>query len=219
MNRNGEAKHFATVVQARRRQLNLTLAGLHANGGPTVPTLVRTEQGDLLSPRPDTLAKFDRGLEWEPGSAARAYWEGRPPAPAKRAPPFIVGEPTMPLSVERLLSLMAVQRELHDLTQGSDPVPIPTLQLVVDKLNAEVSSIVGLFVTDLLERNRGDEAVHPIFGVALESALSTPVDRSDPEAEEKLYRRWLMNWTAGIDEASKKRFALRYAHAQKEGKQ
>jgi hypothetical protein len=219
MKRNGEAKHFATVVQARRRQLNLTMAGLHANGGPTVPTLVRTEQGDLLSPRPDTLAKFDRGLKWEPGAAARAYWEGRPPHPVKSGSPFIVGEPTMPLSVEKLLSLMAVQRELHTLTQGQDPVPVPTLQAVVDRLNTEVSSIVGLFVTDLLERNRGEESVHPSFGVVLENALSTPVDPSDPEAEEKLYRRWLMNWTDGIDDTSKERFALRYARKQREGNQ
>ena len=37
------------------------------------------KNGKLVNPRPSTLAKFDVGLRWKPGSAAEVFWQGGSP--------------------------------------------------------------------------------------------------------------------------------------------
>jgi len=225
-----EPEHFATVVRNRRRQLNLGLVEVHAAGGPAHNTQGKAERGELVPAKPVTFRKYDVGLRWEPGSAARVYWErgqptplpehhGSPAAPAP-GPALETGEMTTLLPLERLLALMGVQRELNGLAERSGSVPARELRSVAERLDREVSIVVGGWATDLLERNRGrGTGVHPLLEIAFADALAAPVRPDAPDAEERLYRRWLIGGTAaeGIDEDARARFELRYQSSRGQG--
>lgn len=218
-----EPGHFAAIVRDRRRQLNLNLVEVHAAGGPAHNTQVKAERGELIDPKPGTLRKYDVGLRWETGSAARVYWERGQPTPSRESiapvatpmpgPALETGELTTLLPLDRLLGLMAVQRELNTLVQRSDSVSTRDLRPVAEQLDREVSAVVGGWATDLLERNRGDGTrVHPLLEIAFADALAAPVHPTDADAEERLYRRWLIGGPSaeGIDADARARFELRY---------
>ncbi|WP_405493035.1 hypothetical protein [Nocardia sp. NBC_00511] len=190
----GHPEHFAVVVRERRRQLNLTLEAVKTAGGPTVPTMVRVEAGGLEDPRPSTLAKLDQALQWISGSAARAYWDGEPPqSVTARVPPVLdpgVAEIALPLDL--VLELMTTQRRLAELTSGP-ALDRDQARAISTAFDSQVSTIVGMFVTDLLERNHTEgepAALHPLLAFTFGELLDVPVG-GDGESDEKLYRRWL----------------------------
>lgn len=153
--RAGHPEHLGQVVKDRRQQLNLTLDGIKAAGGPTGPTLIRTEAGLLTDPRPSTLAKLDAALRWAPGSAARVYWEqGQPQHLSPSASGTRSAPATVELPVELVLKLLSSQRTLNDV---ADHARLATLDAVREDLNAHVSKIAGLCVTDLLERDYAEQ--------------------------------------------------------------
>lgn len=184
----------------------MTFIDVNRNGGPTAPTLAKAEAGELDDPRPSTLSKFDVGLRWQPGSAASTYWDGDEPQPCedKRQRNAIL-EPTagsVSLPLDRVLALMKTQAQLNDVVdQSGKTVPIAALQPLVTTLNDEISSIVGVFVTDLLERNHSDSStMQPLLEYAFAELLAAPVSPGDPDRDDKFYRRWLLGNTDGIGE-------------------
>uniref|UniRef100_UPI003F49072F hypothetical protein n=1 Tax=Nocardia suismassiliense TaxID=2077092 RepID=UPI003F49072F len=212
----GHPEFFATVTQARRKELGLTMAGLRRAGGPAVPTLVAAEAGNLRNPQSATFTKYDEGLQWEPESAARAFWKAEQPVPleARRpaAAPLRLGDGMVVVPLERVLALMGVQQDLHAATEGAGTIPAATVQQIAARFDRELSYVVGAAVTDMLERNRERDAAHPGLELALADALAAPVDGSDPDAEERWYRRWLLGGVAaaGIDEQLRAKFESRY---------
>jgi hypothetical protein len=73
---------LARAVTARRvDQLGLTMVEVQAKGGPSVSTQTVIESGTPGgSYAPSTMAKLDRGLDWEPGSAVGVLM-GKAPVP------------------------------------------------------------------------------------------------------------------------------------------
>ncbi|MGW4719681.1 hypothetical protein [Nocardia sp. NPDC004260] len=75
------SERFGQIVKNRRLKLGLTQDQVHELGGPSDrrQTFIETNTG----PRPSitTLAKLDRPLRWEPGSAVRT-WNGGDPREA-----------------------------------------------------------------------------------------------------------------------------------------
>lgn len=66
------ARRLAQAVRARREELGLSLLDVVKKGGPTKPTIIRYERGDIPHEvPPGTMAKFDHALDWEPGTAER----------------------------------------------------------------------------------------------------------------------------------------------------
>lgn len=214
------SKHFAAKVAERRKRLGLTFGDVNENGGPTAPTLAKAEAGALVDPRPSTLSKFDVGLKWMPGSAARTYWDGEEPTPreqsrAQRAA-LEPGSGMISLPVEVVLDLMRTQSKLNDAVETPAGVSADELATMVESLNKHVSTIVGLFVTDLLERNHamGNQPAQPLIEYAFAELLAAPVLATDPDREDKLYRRWLLGKTGELSpelEASFRR-RLRRCH-------
>lgn len=213
MGTSGHPEFFASVANAGRR--GRTMAEVHAAGGPAVPTLVRAEAGKLLNPKPKTFSKFDVGLGWVPGSAARAYWHAEQPVPATKsqAPtPLRFGRSSVQVPLERVLSLLDVQRDLNTLVE-SNPAAVPTeeVQQVARRLDQEVSIIVGRWATNLLERNRIQGSAHPGLDFAFADTLSNSVTDDDPDAEDRLYRRWLFGRSESeLDDAQREMFGRRY---------
>jgi hypothetical protein len=196
-------EHFAAKVAERRRRLGMTILDVNLNGGPTSPTVAKAEAGALADPRPSTLAKFDAGLRWTPGSAARIYWEGQDPRPRERTTThktFTSGAVTIELPLERVLALMSAQSRLTELVdqQSTQKVAIAEVRDIAESLDQHIGTIVGVFVTDLLERNYSDDdqTMQPLIEHAFAEILSAPVSSDDPDRIEKLYRRWLLGKSA-----------------------
>lgn len=70
-------QRLARAVKARRTQLGLAQGDLGALGGPGVVTVGQIERGQNR-PQGLTLARLDRALSWEPGSAAEILAGGSP---------------------------------------------------------------------------------------------------------------------------------------------
>lgn len=82
---SANAARFGRIVRARRLALgDLTQIDVWRRGGPSNSTLTAIEGGDW-KPNGPTFRKLDAALEWEPGSARRA-WDGGEPTPATPRP-------------------------------------------------------------------------------------------------------------------------------------
>lgn len=213
--RSGHPEDFGNAVRARRQQLNLTLDGVKAAGGPTGPTVIRAEAGSLEDPRPSTLSKFDTALQWEPGSAAGVFWERKPAVPraAAAARALDAGTAAVELPLELVLEMMTTHRRLNDYVDSIDQ-PDAELVGIRSAFNGEVSRVIGMFVTDLLERNAGagDGVGHPLLEYVFGELLSTEVvGHHDEVSEERLYRRWLMGKATGVSPAQVRKFRARLA--------
>lgn len=71
---------LAEAVRARRAELGLTHDSVLAAGGPSGVTLTKIESASGPVPRPSTLKKLDKALDWAPGSSARVI-AGSVPTP------------------------------------------------------------------------------------------------------------------------------------------
>ncbi|MFC9999628.1 hypothetical protein [Nocardia sp. NPDC127526] len=194
---------FARVVQQHRQRRGLSMQQVHALGGPAAPTQIDAEGQRLReNVRPSTFDKYDTAMRWVPGSAMAAYREGREPIPLSDEPTeFAPGTTAITLDLDQLLPLLDAQRALH-------AASVAELPEAMSRLDAAVSALVGPFVTDMLERNRGRRL--PLIEIAFGEALSAPVADDDPQREERLYRRWLIGRAQDLDEETVARFEQRY---------
>ncbi|MGW4244253.1 hypothetical protein [Nocardia sp. NPDC004722] len=208
------ATFLAACVRERRRELNLSLDDVLAAGGPTKRTLVRVEAADLgPNPKPVTFRRLDAALSWGEGSAARAYWSGEKPQTAAR--PLDPGTAVVAVPAALALGLFEAQIELNRVA-GRDPADVGELRAAVAGLNLECGRLLGLYLTDLLERNRdGDGSIPPLLTRAFAGLLDGPVSPQDPDYEDKLYRRWLIGRTAEIPDQLAGRFGARLRQARK----
>src|SRR5690606_13288963 len=79
------AHTLASAIKARREELGLSLHRVAVMGGPTKPTQIRYESGDIpAGTQSGTLAKYDTALRWAIGTA-EAILYGSAPAPQQPA--------------------------------------------------------------------------------------------------------------------------------------
>lgn len=91
------ARRLAEVVQARMLELGLTQASLAASGGPSTATVrglfAAAAAGEAFKDlQLQTLAKFDRGLQWEQGSARDVIAGGDPRPLSGTAPLHVISD-------------------------------------------------------------------------------------------------------------------------------
>ncbi|GAB2508356.1 hypothetical protein [Nocardia heshunensis] len=210
------ATFLAACVRERRRELNLSLDDVIAAGGPTKRTLVRVEAADLgPSPKPVTFRRLDAALAWGEGGAARAYWSGEKPQPAPVGRPLDPGTAVVAVPAALALGLFEAQVEVNRVA-GQEPADPAQLRAAVAGLNVECGRLIGLYLTDLLERNRdGDGSMPPLLERAFAGLLDGRVSPEDPDYEDKLYRRWLIGRTAEIPDHLAGRFGARLRQARK----
>lgn len=204
---------FGQIVRARREELGLTQDDVAAAGGPADTTQTRVENADGDEPRLSTRNKFDKPLRWAPGSAARVWTGGDPTplesssprsrhahpesTPRRQSAPLVLGPTEVPISLEQLTKLLDINSTLHAALDVS-PDNALLIQGVAD-IKKFVSALTGTWVTEILERNAGEGNDIPlIIQFAFSKHLEVPVDPADPEAEEKLYRRWLIGKTEAV---------------------
>lgn len=113
------------------------------------------------------------------------------------------------------LALFEAQLELN-LAAAPDPVDRLRLTESVARMNTECGRLLGLYLTDLLERNRDPQgSTPPLLERAFAELLNSPVAPEDPDYEDKLYRRWLIGRTTEVPRELAGRFVARLAQARK----
>lgn len=131
---------FGVAVAARRRQLELSIAALHAAGGPTKPVVMRAERCEYSNPRPSTLTKFDKGLKWKPGTAAELFWAGvHPDIPARSVPVGAQLLSVPPIALERLLAANAEVQEAFRQSERNGRPHVP--RECLDELERAVATL------------------------------------------------------------------------------
>jgi hypothetical protein len=107
MNDMPEARQrLAAEMENRRQELDLLWQDVADAGGTSVKTLysVRTDPAAPVTPR--TARKIETGLHWEPGSVQAVLDGGRARPSAAPAPSAVrspAAEPSMPVTVERVV--------------------------------------------------------------------------------------------------------------------
>ncbi|WP_157762690.1 hypothetical protein [Nocardia yamanashiensis] len=199
---------FARAVKDRRKQLNLSMQRVYNElNGPSIGTQVEAEAGRLgENTHTGTFEKYDAVLQWVPGSASTAFTEGREPIRLEDQRELETGPTERTVGLEQLLPLLDAHRALHEARTAELPAALKQLDLAV-------TNLIGPFVTDLLERNRG-ATPSPWMEIAFGEALSVPVSPEDPNADERLYRRYLLGRTDGMDEADRERYERRFQSRQ-----
>ncbi|MGW6425212.1 hypothetical protein ACWF82_21295 [Nocardia sp. NPDC055053] len=190
----GHAEILAGFVRDRReKKLNMSFADVADAGGPSKPTMVKIEAGEITSPKKTTFNRLDTSLRWVPGSAAGAYWYAATPVgledECRGGEPLRLTGGTIEVPLERVSRLMEIQADFHTALDG-DP-ELGSLRGLAERLDYEVNLIVGQWVSDMMARNRSQGTLHAGLEVVLGEALSAPVASDDPNAEDRLYRRYL----------------------------
>jgi transcriptional regulator with XRE-family HTH domain len=76
--KEANSERFGEIVKNRRLKLGLTQDQVYELGGPSDRRQTFIEAGKGPRPSITTLAKLDRPLGWEPGSAVRTWNGGQP---------------------------------------------------------------------------------------------------------------------------------------------
>lgn len=147
------ADYFAQVVKQRIQHLRLSLAGVQRAKGPSVPIVSAITRGKWDTPSSLTFEKLDTALQWEPGSAARAYWERVEPvsvSPLDDGGDADEEESDVRTQLERLLAAnptvhVAARRlaDVPDMSEQEMRTIVDLLDMFVSKRNSRGGRDVG----------------------------------------------------------------------------
>ncbi|MEW1938426.1 hypothetical protein AB0331_13790 [Dietzia maris] len=211
-----EQRRLGEYVAARRLALGLSYAQVHQQGGPSDTRTRAIENGTGPALRSSTLDKLDLALRWAPGSA-RAVLNGDEPVPAPAptkndVPRMSLDEGEFTVSNNEIAQMVASLRELDRQFQSANNAVLadPELHGAYVRHTSVVSTIVGHWVTGLLERNvHADHSLPPILELALGPYLDAEMIHDRSDADEQLYRRWLAGRDVPISPAQRAAFSQR----------
>lgn len=209
-------------VAARRHALGLSYAQVQKRGGPSDTRMSGIENSTGPAPRASTLQKIDLALNWTPGSA-QAVLDGGDPTPtpassaaAARDSSMSLGEGHFAVSNNEIAQIVASLRRLdHEFqTAGNAVIADPNLHGAYLNHTAVVSTIVGHWVTNLLERNvEPGQPLPPMLELALGPYLDAEVVHDRSDLDEQLYRRWLAGREVKLTAAQRAAFTARHERA------
>jgi hypothetical protein len=124
---------------------------------------------------------------------------------------MVLGPDQAPVSLAVLTELLDLNSRLWAFSaEHPDNAEIADISR---KLASSVSAIAGEWVTETLERNAGPgREVSPMVEFAFAAHLAVPVSDADPDADEKLYRRWLVGKNDGLSKKRAAAFEARFAN-------
>ena len=193
-----QQRRLGEFVAARRRSLGLSYLEVQQQGGPSDTRTRAIENGTGPELRSSTLQKLDVALRWAPGSARSILSGGspvpRPPVDSPVQPRASLVEGDFVVSNSEIAEMVASLRELDRQFQSANNAVIadPELHNAYVRHTSVVSTIVGHWVTSLLERNyRAGQDLPAILELALGPYLDAEMVHDRSDADEQLYRRWL----------------------------
>lgn len=183
-------QRLAKAVLERRRALALTRAEVHGNGGPADTTMARIENPDAQTtePRPTTLRRLDKGLQWPEGTAAKMLHGGTSSSGAPVDNETL--ELTDALSFTTIEMPVAIVRDIVRAADGAIGSPSPDTH---EALRRCVQRLTAIYATEVLERVGGPGAtIAPAIELTFRAHLNSPLaPAGDPARVDQLYRRWL----------------------------
>jgi len=219
---------FGALVAARRSELGrLSRDDVHAAGGPSDTTLARLENPDsqMPPPRKATFPKLDLGLQWVPGSAARAWAGGDPvgleqaelantesaPAEGPEGNPLTFRQVQVDVDlIQRLFAANDTCLQFFASPELPESVR-DSAGRAKQELGVAVAGLFAAYATDVLERAGGPGRDLPgMIDVAFASALTAPPAATGTEREDQLYRRWLAHRAADLDPDLPEKFTARW---------
>lgn len=210
---------LAEFAATRRRELGLSYEQVQQRGGPSDTRMRAIENGTGPALRSSTLAKIDSALRWAEGSS-QAVLNGGEPTPLQDATsvadPLALDEGSFAVSNDEIAAMVASLRQLdHEFqTVNNAVVADPGLHGAYLHHTSVVSTIVGHWVTSLLERNvREGQPLPPMLELALGPYLDAEMVHDRSDFEEQQYRRWLAGRTVTISAAQRSTFLKRLDRA------
>lgn len=183
-------QRLANAVQERRRALALTRAEVHANGGPADTTMARIENPttETTAPRPTTLRRLDKGLQWPEGTAAKLLHRSTSPAGAPVDNETL--ELTDALSFTTIEMPVSIVRDIVRAADGAIGSPSSDTH---EALRRCVQRLTAIYATEVLERVGGPGGtIAPAIELTFRGHLNSPLaPAGDPSRVDQLYRRWL----------------------------
>ncbi|WP_336794296.1 helix-turn-helix transcriptional regulator [Gordonia malaquae] len=146
MTRTAPPETLGNAVRARREELGLTYQQIAEQGGPSSPTMLTIEQGRRGKLRPATLAKLDRVLGWEPGTA-ESYTSANP-----------TDEQVSPPDADRVAVLHDAFHTLAN-TPGSEDAASAALDMLAHAVVPRLLHNIQRLSADHLYRLPADEIV------------------------------------------------------------
>ena len=231
----GQRERFGQIVRTWRRSQKpiWTQDFVKSRGGPSDTTQTRVERAEGPEPNLDTFNKYDIAFEWEPGTAARIYAGADPPPldseeprrttePAQELPPVLsAGIGSVTIDMNLFTSLVRTYSEVWWAVESSGDgersvealeLVLKQLKLILEQQKAALEKVTRVWLTEMLERHAGPNTPVPAYlEVGHSEQLNKPVSPDDPDAEDKLYLRWLAHrYTGDLSEEMRTAFLRRY---------
>ncbi|WP_330180929.1 helix-turn-helix domain-containing protein [Nocardia sp. NBC_01503] len=200
------------VALARREVLDLSKQAVHAAVGLNPLTLSKIENGQAGRLRKDTLARLDKVLQWQDGSAEAAWTMGRPPVEVTKSAQTVPSVLYIPFPPELIQDTVKLA-ELVAHIAGDDE---RWAALVAD-MDTVADRVLRAWTIADIERQRFEGTLSP---ATIEMLLGHYMRRA-PEAptvqdqDELMYLRWLLGRLPDTTPADQEeRFAQRWARVQ-----
>ena len=211
-----------------------------SRGGPSDTTQTRVERAEGPEPNLDTFQKYDIAFEWEPGTAARIYAGAEPPSlahdaaqtdtaqteitPARSPALLSTGIGTVAVEMNLFTALVrtyselrwAVQSEADRAAEAAGSADggrfFDDVVAVLEQQKTVIEKVTRVWLTEMLERHAGPGLPVPEYlELGHGEQLNRPVSADDPDAEDKLYLRWLAHRDTGdVPDALQETFLRRY---------
>lgn len=168
---------FGLAIRSRRLEMGLTAADVSEQGGPSISSLNRLENGRVESPHPATFRSLDRILGWESGTAHQLFYDNSLNA--------VAGTPEG--------SLIIFEDELVELVTWNNLLSKHYAQLgdstaasFTQRISSITSTLLGRWIDHAID-NGDTMALRFLTNVVSNQPL---VPSESPDYTAQLYRRW-----------------------------
>ena len=223
----GQRERFGQIVRTWRKSQKpiWTQDFVKSRGGPSDTTQTRVERAEGPEPNLDTFNKYDIAFEWEPGTAARVYAGADPPpldsdeartyaAPARQPDPLAAGIGKVCVDMNLFTALVRTYSELSWVVESTDDPArsLDSAKQILARQKVALEKVTRVWLTEMLERHAGPNIPVPEYlELGHGDQLDKPVSVDDPDAEDKLYLRWLAGRDTGnLSEDLRSTFLRRY---------
>lgn len=164
--RHPNAERLAEAIATRRATQRWSYARVKRNGGPTKPTQMAYERGDIpAGVSSDVLEKFDAGLGWELGTALSILGGGAAPDPGQPvATPALPETPEEPADEDLLGQVLPAFQRFQNLRRRLKDLDLPPdVRAEVDEITAIQNDILMDQVGPPNPKAVTSGQIHPVY--------------------------------------------------------
>ncbi|MEV6364894.1 helix-turn-helix domain-containing protein [Nocardia asteroides] len=203
-------EYLGQVVQARRKELDLSKQAVHTKAGLNPRTIDKIENGQAMQFRGDTLTRLDTVLQWKEGSASDAFTKHAPPKVIDVADASVPTSKVLyaPIPANLFQDTVGMAQRVAEVA-GDDERLAP----LVEGMNTIADRMLRAWTIADIEHQRFDGT---LSAATIEMLLGHYL-RRDPQAPtaddhtELLYLRWLLGRLPESEAERAEEFAQRWS--------